>query len=154
MASSPVYAMSNKASEMPVASQMKMSLCNSCDWVMPRTYHMGLAPPAREQGFGILATPDPTIASCISDEDAALQLMRLGEASNISLGRRHPIETYYFRFFFTYISLLTTSDPHPTHTCLTFWPLCAADSIFIRSHILKPPVHHNKMSTPNHLLRR
>ena len=34
-----------------------------------------------------LPTPDPTIASCISDEDVALQLMRLGDASNFSLGR-------------------------------------------------------------------
>lgn len=41
----------------------------------------------RKQGFGILPTPDPTIASCISDEDVALQLMRLGDASNISHGR-------------------------------------------------------------------
>jgi len=41
----------------------------------------------RVQGFGILPTPDPTIASCISDEDVALQLMRLGDASNISYGR-------------------------------------------------------------------
>lgn len=41
----------------------------------------------RGPGFGILPTPDPTIASCISDEDVALQLMRLGEASNISHGR-------------------------------------------------------------------
>ena len=41
----------------------------------------------RVQGFGILPTPDPTIASCISDEDVALQLMRLGDASNISHGR-------------------------------------------------------------------
>ena len=41
----------------------------------------------RAQGFGILPTPDPTIASCISDEDVALQLMRLGDASNISHGR-------------------------------------------------------------------
>lgn len=39
------------------------------------------------QGIGILPTPDPTIASCISDEDVALQLMRLGDASNISHGR-------------------------------------------------------------------
>lgn len=39
------------------------------------------------QGFGILPTPDPTIASCISDEDVALQLMRLGDASNFSHGR-------------------------------------------------------------------
>ena len=42
---------------------------------------------ARAQGLGILPTPDPTIASCISDEDVALQLMRLGDASNISHGR-------------------------------------------------------------------
>lgn len=41
----------------------------------------------RPQSFGILPTPDPTIASCISDEDVALQLMRLGDASNISHGR-------------------------------------------------------------------
>ena len=41
----------------------------------------------RAQGSGILPTPDPTIASCISDEDVALQLMRLGDASNISHGR-------------------------------------------------------------------
>lgn len=41
----------------------------------------------RAQGFGILPTPDPTVASCISDEDVALQLMRLGDASNISHGR-------------------------------------------------------------------
>ena len=45
----------------------------------------GMVP--RAQGFGILPTPDPTIASCISDEDVALQLMRLGDASNISHGR-------------------------------------------------------------------
>lgn len=35
----------------------------------------------------VLPTPDPTIASCISDEDVALQLMRLGDASNLSHGR-------------------------------------------------------------------
>jgi hypothetical protein len=35
----------------------------------------------------ILPTPDPTIASCISDEDVALQLMRLGDVSNMSHGR-------------------------------------------------------------------
>ena len=45
----------------------------------------GMVP--RAQGFGVLPTPDPTIASCISDEDVALQLMRLGDASNISHGR-------------------------------------------------------------------
>ncbi|KAL8999367.1 MAG: hypothetical protein Q9169_001793 [Polycauliona sp. 2 TL-2023] len=42
---------------------------------------------SRPQAFGILPTPDPTVASCISDEDVALQLMRLGDASNISHGR-------------------------------------------------------------------
>ena len=42
---------------------------------------------SRAQGFGVLPTPDPTIASCISDEDVALQLMRLGDASNLSHGR-------------------------------------------------------------------
>ncbi|KAF2462129.1 hypothetical protein BDY21DRAFT_368252 [Lineolata rhizophorae] len=37
---------------------------------------------------GVLPTPDPTIGSVISDEDAAIQLMRLGEASNFSsMGR-------------------------------------------------------------------
>ena len=42
---------------------------------------------SRPLGVGIMPTPDPTIASCISDEDVALQLMRLGDASNISHGR-------------------------------------------------------------------
>ena len=41
----------------------------------------------RTRGPPILPTPDPTIASCISDEDVALQLMRLGDTSNISHGR-------------------------------------------------------------------
>ena len=41
----------------------------------------------RHGGGNILPTPDPTIASCISDEDVALQLMRLGDASNFSYGR-------------------------------------------------------------------
>lgn len=45
----------------------------------------GMTP--RGQGFGILPTPDPTIASTISDEDVALQLMRLGDPSNLSHGR-------------------------------------------------------------------
>ncbi|KAI1330138.1 hypothetical protein F5Y16DRAFT_408802 [Xylariaceae sp. FL0255] len=38
---------------------------------------------------GILPTPDPTIGSCVSEEDkdVAIQLMRLGEMSNISHGR-------------------------------------------------------------------
>lgn len=41
----------------------------------------------RTNGPGILPTPDPTIASCISDEDVAMQLIRLGDASNFSHGR-------------------------------------------------------------------
>lgn len=41
----------------------------------------------RMNGPGILPTPDPTIASCISDEDVAMQLIRLGDASNFSHGR-------------------------------------------------------------------
>ena len=38
-------------------------------------------------GQGVLPTPDPTIASCISDEDVARQLIALGDASNFSHGR-------------------------------------------------------------------
>lgn len=38
--------------------------------------------PTRAKTNGILPTPDPTIGSVISDEDVALQLMRLGDASN------------------------------------------------------------------------
>ena len=39
--------------------------------------------------MGILPTPDPTVGSCMSEEDkdVALQLMRLGDMSNISHGR-------------------------------------------------------------------
>ncbi|KAI6245877.1 hypothetical protein HI914_05970 [Erysiphe necator] len=38
---------------------------------------------------GIIPTPDPTVGSCVSEEDkdVALQLMRLGELSNISKNR-------------------------------------------------------------------
>ncbi|KAI9754900.1 MAG: hypothetical protein M4579_004500 [Chaenotheca gracillima] len=42
---------------------------------------------------GVLPTPDPTVASCISDEDVAIQLMRLGDASNISNGTRKSTST-------------------------------------------------------------
>jgi hypothetical protein len=38
-------------------------------------------------GQGVLPTPDPTVASCISDEDVARQLIALGDASNFSYGR-------------------------------------------------------------------
>lgn len=51
----------------------------------------GLNP--RPIGYGILPTPDPTIASCISDEDVALQLMRLGDASNFSSHGRTSAST-------------------------------------------------------------
>ena len=47
----------------------------------------------RPTGYGILPTPDPTIASCISDEDVALQLMRLGDASNFSSHGRTSAST-------------------------------------------------------------
>ena len=36
---------------------------------------------------GVLPTPDPTVASCISDEDVARTLMALGDASNYSHGQ-------------------------------------------------------------------
>ncbi|KAI9745669.1 MAG: hypothetical protein M1818_001203 [Claussenomyces sp. TS43310] len=41
------------------------------------------------QASGVLPTPDPTVGSCMSEEDkdVALQLMRLGDMSNISHGR-------------------------------------------------------------------
>lgn len=40
-------------------------------------------------GAGVLPTPDPTVGSCMSEEDkdVAIQLMRLGDMSNISHGR-------------------------------------------------------------------
>lgn len=38
-------------------------------------------------GHGVLPTPDPTVASCISDEDVARTLIALGDASNFSHGR-------------------------------------------------------------------
>ncbi|KAF2156606.1 hypothetical protein K461DRAFT_1334 [Myriangium duriaei CBS 260.36] len=47
---------------------------------------MSFQPPTRSSG-GILPTPDPTVGSVISDEDVALQLMRLGEIGNMSHGR-------------------------------------------------------------------
>lgn len=50
----------------------------------PRTHGNSAS---RVNGPGVLPTPDPTIASCISDEDVAMQLIRLGDASNFSHGR-------------------------------------------------------------------
>lgn len=54
-----------------------------------RSRHSIGFPPAVTPGAGILPTPDPTVGSCVSEEDkdVALQLMRLGEMSNISHGR-------------------------------------------------------------------
>lgn len=48
----------------------------------PVSYH-----PPRQSTGGILPTPEPTVGSVISDEDVALQLMRLGDMSNFSHGR-------------------------------------------------------------------
>lgn len=48
------------------------------------TSHSGRA---AYSGHGILPTPDPTVASCISDEDVARTLIALGDASNYSHGR-------------------------------------------------------------------
>jgi hypothetical protein len=42
---------------------------------------------------GIFPTPEPTVASVISDEDVALQLMRLGDASNYSTHGRTSTST-------------------------------------------------------------
>ena len=52
----------------------------------PQRHSMGSTPGV---GAGILPTPDPTVGSCMSEEDkdVALQLMRLGDMSNISHGR-------------------------------------------------------------------
>ncbi|KAI9711774.1 MAG: hypothetical protein M1820_001919 [Bogoriella megaspora] len=45
-------------------------------------------PPSRQSVSGVLPTPDPTtFGSVISDEDVALQLMRLGDPANVSHGR-------------------------------------------------------------------
>ncbi|KAB5563057.1 putative C6 finger domain protein [Coniochaeta sp. 2T2.1] len=54
-----------------------------------RSRHSIGYPPAVTPGAEILPTPDPTVGSCVSEEDkdVALQLMRLGGMSNISQGR-------------------------------------------------------------------
>ncbi|KAK8111298.1 uncharacterized protein PG998_007755 [Apiospora kogelbergensis] len=60
------------------------------------TFATPITEPRRHRGSigypavpGILPTPDPTVGSCMSEEDkdVAIQLMRLGEMSNISHGR-------------------------------------------------------------------
>ncbi|KAK4919353.1 hypothetical protein LTR49_013053 [Elasticomyces elasticus] len=43
--------------------------------------------PSARSSNGIMPTPDPTIGSAISDEDVALQLMRLGDPAAFSHGR-------------------------------------------------------------------
>lgn len=55
----------------------------------PATY----VPQRYSASSGILPTPDPTIGSVISDEDVALQLMRLGDASNFSTHGRTSTST-------------------------------------------------------------
>lgn len=42
---------------------------------------------AQPRAAGVLPTPDPTVGSAISDEDVALQLMRLGDPMAFSHGR-------------------------------------------------------------------
>ncbi len=55
--------------------------------------HRGPARPSVSSVPGLLPTPDPTIGSVISDEDVALQLMRLGDASNFSSHGRTSTST-------------------------------------------------------------
>ncbi|OAA66129.1 Zn(2)-C6 fungal-type DNA-binding domain protein [Cordyceps fumosorosea ARSEF 2679] len=54
-----------------------------------RRHHRGSISYGSSGAMGILPTPDPTVGSCMSEEDkdVAIQLMRLGEMSNISHGR-------------------------------------------------------------------
>ncbi|KAI9885791.1 MAG: hypothetical protein M1823_002420 [Watsoniomyces obsoletus] len=59
----------------------------------PQPSQPNLRRSAGTNAAGILPTPDPTVASCISDEDVALQLMRLGDTSNISHGTRLSAST-------------------------------------------------------------
>lgn len=47
----------------------------------------------RQSTGGILPTPEPTVGSVISDEDVALQLMRLGDMSNFSSHGRTSTST-------------------------------------------------------------
>ncbi|EGX91450.1 C6 finger domain protein, putative [Cordyceps militaris CM01] len=54
-----------------------------------RRHHRGSISYGSSGAMGIMPTPDPTVGSCMSEEDkdVAIQLMRLGEMSNISHGR-------------------------------------------------------------------
>ncbi|KAI5368005.1 Putative zn(2)-C6 fungal-type DNA-binding domain-containing protein [Septoria linicola] len=49
--------------------------------------HSGASYSSHRNSNGVLPTPDPTIGSVISDEDVALQLMRLGDPTAFSHGR-------------------------------------------------------------------
>jgi hypothetical protein len=57
-----------------------------------QSYGMSGRPSFSGQG-GILPTPDPTVGSAISDEDVALQLMRLSDTSNFSAHGRTSTST-------------------------------------------------------------
>ncbi|GAB7350641.1 hypothetical protein MBLNU459_g1204t1 [Dothideomycetes sp. NU459] len=59
----------------------------------PRTRGPTTYGPPRQSTGGILPTPEPTVGSVISDEDVALQLMRLGDASNFSSHGRTSTST-------------------------------------------------------------
>lgn len=54
-----------------------------------RRHHRGSISYGSSGAMGVLPTPDPTVGSCMSEEDkdVAIQLMRLGEMSNMSHGR-------------------------------------------------------------------
>lgn len=54
-----------------------------------RRHHRGSISYGSSGAMGILPTPDPTVGSCMSEEDkdVAIQLMRLGEMTNMSHGR-------------------------------------------------------------------
>ncbi|ROW02896.1 hypothetical protein VSDG_01690 [Cytospora chrysosperma] len=65
---------------------MGMYATPATDTRRARSYASGMG---AASNMGILPTPDPTVGSCMSEEDkdVAIQLMRLGEISNISHGR-------------------------------------------------------------------
>ncbi|KAI9840318.1 MAG: hypothetical protein M1837_001765 [Sclerophora amabilis] len=75
----------------PSGAQHKHHLRTRANGALPTPSSTGATPAAGVPG--VLPTPDPTIASCISDEDVAIQLMRLGDASNISNRTRNSTST-------------------------------------------------------------
>ena len=76
----------------PSAPQHGHHLRNRVSGTFPSS-RLSTGPTLASNRPGVLPTPDPTIASCISDEDVAIQLMRLGDASNISHGTRNSAST-------------------------------------------------------------